>query len=245
MLFPTILAEASGRSSGLFFVLFLAFAIAAIVWLLIWLFSEGDADEYSIRSGAESDASSDSGASDAGEEIEPVEKVDGEDESDISSEREKEENGSDVSPDPVGAGAVATVAEPIAAKEENSSPSAADSAPAEEDDDDFEAATEEEAANVFAAELEAGEVEQDSVYGIIYKEAPSEVDDLKEIKGVAKVLEGKLNSIGVYRFKQVAVWTDAACAEFSKMLTFKNRIYTDNWLDQAKEFHEKKYGEKL
>jgi predicted flap endonuclease-1-like 5' DNA nuclease len=112
-------------------------------------------------------------------------------------------------------------------------------------DEDFEAASAEEAASLFSSELDSGEVIQDPVYGIIFKEAPAEVDDLKEIKGVAKVLEGKLNGVGVYRFKQVAVWTDAACAEFSKMLTFKNRIYTDNWLAQAKEFHEKKYGEKI
>ncbi|MEM1441385.1 MAG: hypothetical protein AAGF67_03525 [Verrucomicrobiota bacterium] len=49
----------------------------------------------------------------------------------------------------------------------------------------------------------------------------------------------------MYRFKQVAVWTDAACQEFSKLLTFKNRIYTDNWLAQAKTLHEEKYDEKL
>jgi predicted flap endonuclease-1-like 5' DNA nuclease len=54
-----------------------------------------------------------------------------------------------------------------------------------------------------------------------------------------------LNGIGVHRFKQVAAWTDAACAEFSKLLTFKNRIYTDNWLGEAKGFHGRKYGEKL
>lgn len=59
------------------------------------------------------------------------------------------------------------------------------------------------------------------------------------------MLEGKLNGIGVYRFKQVAVWTDAACEEFSKMLTFKKRIWTDNWLAQAKQLHEENYGEKI
>ena len=88
-------------------------------------------------------------------------------------------------------------------------------------------------------------MKQDPVYGIVYTSAPEKVDDLKKIKGVAKVLEGKLHSIGVYRFKQVAVWTDAACKEFSKLLTFKNRIYTDNWIAQAKAFHEEKYDKKL
>ncbi len=99
---------------------------------------------------------------------------------------------------------------------------------------------------LFAAELEAGSVSQDPVHGIIYSSVPDGgADDLKQIKGVAKVLEGKLNDIGIYRFKQVAVWTDAACEEFSKMLTFKDRIYRDNWIAQAKDFHEEKYDEKL
>ncbi|MEM7602485.1 MAG: hypothetical protein AAF357_13835 [Verrucomicrobiota bacterium] len=109
----------------------------------------------------------------------------------------------------------------------------------------FATASSEEAASLFAEELSGGVVKQDPVYGIVYTSAPDEVDDLKKIKGVAKVLEGKLHSIGVYRFKQVAVWTDAACQEFSTLLTFKNRIYTDNWIAQAKSFHEEKYDEKL
>ncbi|MEM6915467.1 MAG: hypothetical protein AAF491_02780 [Verrucomicrobiota bacterium] len=112
-------------------------------------------------------------------------------------------------------------------------------------DPDFQAASSEEAASLFADELSSGVVKKDPIYGIIYSSAPEEVDDLKRIKGVAKVLEGKLHGIGVYRFKQVAVWTDEACQEFSKLLTFKNRIYTDNWLAQAKALHEEKYDEKL
>lgn len=109
----------------------------------------------------------------------------------------------------------------------------------------FQAATEAEAADLFSGELESGEVRQDPVYGIVYVDPPGEVDDLKRIKGVAKVLEGKLHGIGVYRFKQVAVWTDAACEEFSKLLTFKDRIYRDSWIAQARQLHEEKHGEKL
>ncbi len=115
-----------------------------------------------------------------------------------------------------------------------------------EDEIQFKPASEDEARELFAAELEAGSVSQDPVYGIIYNSAPDGgVDDLKRIKGVAEVLEGKLNDMGVYRFKQIAVWTDAACGEFSEMLTFKDRIYRDNWIAQAKDFHEEKYEEKL
>lgn len=118
-------------------------------------------------------------------------------------------------------------------------------APPESAADGFQPVTADEAAGHFAAELEAGEVEQDPVYGIVYRSKPDQVDDLKRIKGVGKVLEGKLNEVGVYRFKQVAVWTDTACAEFSRMLSFKDRLYRDNWLAQAKDLHEEKTGGKL
>ena len=111
---------------------------------------------------------------------------------------------------------------------------------------EFKTATEEQAAAQFSGELSEGTVRQDPVYGILYVGKPDSVDDLKLIKGVANVLEGKLNEIGVYRFKQVAVWTEPACREFSKMMTsFKDRIYRDNWIAQAKQFHFDKYGEEL
>ncbi|MDF1738122.1 MAG: hypothetical protein P1U86_03095 [Verrucomicrobiales bacterium] len=115
-----------------------------------------------------------------------------------------------------------------------------------EEVEEFQAASEEEAASTFAAELASGTVKQDSVYGILYAEKPAEVDDLKKIKGVGKVLEGKLNGIGVYRFKQVGVWTQPSCEEFAKLLTaFKDRIYRDNWIAQAKKLHNEKYDDTL
>ncbi|MEC5128945.1 hypothetical protein VSU19_19440 [Verrucomicrobiales bacterium BCK34] len=115
-----------------------------------------------------------------------------------------------------------------------------------EDVETFKAASEEEAASTFATELASGTVKQDSVYGILYAEKPADVDDLKKIKGVGKVLEGKLNGIGVYRFKQVGVWTQPSCEEFAKLLTaFKDRIYRDNWIAQAKRLHNEKYDDKL
>lgn len=117
---------------------------------------------------------------------------------------------------------------------------------AAEDVEEFQTVSVEEAADIFASELASGAVTQDSVYGILYAEKPEVVDDLKKIKGVGKVLEGKLNGIGVYRFKQVGVWTKSSCEEFAKLLTsFKDRIYRDNWIAQAKALHNEKYDDKL
>ncbi len=125
-------------------------------------------------------------------------------------------------------------------------PQAAEFECAGDEVDEFKAASEEEAASTFASELASGTVKQDPVYGILYTGKPEEVDDLKQIKGVGKVLEGKLNGIGVYRFKQVGVWTQPCCEEFAKLLTaFKDRIYRDNWIAQAKRFHNEKYDDKL
>ncbi|MDF1823845.1 MAG: hypothetical protein P1U68_04335 [Verrucomicrobiales bacterium] len=202
--FLPILAEASDPYASPLFALFLAFAIAALSWLILWLLSAGDSDEPS---------NSDSGA---------VSKA-------APAAKAKSAVAKKKTP--------AKKAEPVEATPPADLP--------EGTDPTFETASVEEAAGLYSEELSSGLVKQDPVYGIVYLSAPEEVDDLKKIKGVAKVLEGKLHSIGVYRFKQVAVWTDEACKEFSKLLTFKNRIYTDNWIAQAKGFHEEKYGDKL
>jgi len=82
----------------------------------------------------------------------------------------------------------------------------------------------------------------DEKLGAIYKEAPAEADDLKKISGVGPVLENKLNEIGIYKFEQVENWSAEQIVEFDDLLSFKGRIERDNWLDQAKQLKEEKYG---
>ena len=82
----------------------------------------------------------------------------------------------------------------------------------------------------------------DEKLGMVYDSAPAEVDDLKEINGVGPKLEEKLNSIGIYVFKQIADWTDANVAEFDELLSFKGRIERDEWISKAKELHAEKHG---
>jgi len=110
---------------------------------------------------------------------------------------------------------------------------------------ELDTATAEEAAARFQDDLDSGKVRQDELLGVLYDSPPDDVDDLKKIKGVAKVIEGKLHDFGIYKFEQIAFWTDTATAEFAKRLSFKERIYRDDWIAQAKGFHEDKYGEKL
>ena len=82
----------------------------------------------------------------------------------------------------------------------------------------------------------------DEVRGLVYDSAPAEVDDLKLISGVGPVLEESLNSIGVYRFEQIATWTERNVEEFDELLSFKGRIVREEWIKQAIALHEEKYG---
>ena len=82
----------------------------------------------------------------------------------------------------------------------------------------------------------------DEKLGMVYDSAPSEVDDLKEISGVGPKLEEKLNSIGVYKYEQIANWKKENIEEFDELLSFKGRIERDEWVAKAKELHKEKHG---
>lgn len=82
----------------------------------------------------------------------------------------------------------------------------------------------------------------DEARGMVYDSPPAEVDDLEVISGVGPVLAEKLNSIGVYRFEQIANWTERNVQEFDELLSFKGRIEREEWITQAKALHEEKHG---
>ena len=63
-----------------------------------------------------------------------------------------------------------------------------------------------------------------------------EADDLKLIKGVGKVLEGKLNEAGIYHFWQVAALKGDQIEELEQEMSFPGRITRDDWVSQAEEF---------
>jgi predicted flap endonuclease-1-like 5' DNA nuclease len=73
-------------------------------------------------------------------------------------------------------------------------------------------------------------------FGIVYQSPPTERDNLQEIKGVGPVLEQKLHEFGVYKFKQIANWPDAAIDEFQEQLSFPDRIRRDDWVGQCEKF---------
>jgi len=62
-----------------------------------------------------------------------------------------------------------------------------------------------------------------------------EADDLKQIKGVGPVLEGKLNAAGIYHFWQVAALKGDQIAALEEEMSFPGRVERDDWIKQAKE----------
>lgn len=54
------------------------------------------------------------------------------------------------------------------------------------------------------------------------------------IAGVGPKIEGILNGLGVYMFKQVAQWKKADREWVNAELSFKGRIEREEWVKQAK-----------
>ena len=79
--------------------------------------------------------------------------------------------------------------------------------------------------------------------GEIFDSRPEQVDDLKKVRGIAKVMEGKLNAAGIYTFAQVARWSDGAAEEFGKRLGIIGNIDRYNWREQCAKLHKEKYHE--
>jgi predicted flap endonuclease-1-like 5' DNA nuclease len=61
-------------------------------------------------------------------------------------------------------------------------------------------------------------------------------DDLKQIKGVKRVLERTLHKVGVFYFWQIAEWSPEDVKHVDSVLpSFKGRIDRDHWVTQASE----------
>lgn len=86
-------------------------------------------------------------------------------------------------------------------------------------------------------------VDIDALKAGLPKAESTEADDLKTIKGVGPKLEGMLNELGIITFKQVSLLDDQQAKEVSLAIkTFPDRIFRDQWIEQAKQLHEEKYS---
>jgi peptide/nickel transport system ATP-binding protein len=62
---------------------------------------------------------------------------------------------------------------------------------------------------------------------------PATPDDLKLISGVGPKIEGILNGLGIYKYEQIAKWTEAEREWVDDHLKFKGRIEREDWARQA------------
>lgn len=97
----------------------------------------------------------------------------------------------------------------------------------------------------FKNELESSKARHDSLLGIIYDEPPKRSDDLTKIKGINVTCRNSLQGQGIYTYKQIAHWTPVQIGEFARRLSLDARIQTERWVDQARELHAKKHGERI
>jgi predicted flap endonuclease-1-like 5' DNA nuclease len=78
------------------------------------------------------------------------------------------------------------------------------------------------------------------------REGRVEKDDLKLINGVGPILEKMLNRLGIFTFREIALWTDQDINRVdAKLDRFHGRIRREGWVRSAKREHFKRYGERL
>lgn len=80
----------------------------------------------------------------------------------------------------------------------------------------------------------------DERLGVVYDSPPSDRDDLTQISGVGPKLAEKLNSVGIYKFNQIANWNDENIEAFDEKLSIKGRVEKDDWIATAKKLAEEK-----
>jgi len=62
-------------------------------------------------------------------------------------------------------------------------------------------------------------------------------DNLTLVKGIGKVLEKRLNNLGIYHFEQISLWTEEQQAWIDARMSFPGRVEREAWVKQAKELN--------
>jgi F-type H+-transporting ATPase subunit gamma len=71
-----------------------------------------------------------------------------------------------------------------------------------------------------------------------------EPDDIEEIVGIGPVIARALGERGITTFAQIAAWTPSEAERIGSELDFPGRIERERWIEQARELHERKYGDR-
>jgi predicted flap endonuclease-1-like 5' DNA nuclease/chromosome segregation ATPase len=71
-------------------------------------------------------------------------------------------------------------------------------------------------------------------------------DELTDIRGIGKVIAGKLHELGIYRYEQLASLDDDDFDRAHGLIPdFERRMRRDNWMEQARDLHSSKYSEQI
>ncbi len=73
-------------------------------------------------------------------------------------------------------------------------------------------------------------------YGLIGTAVEGEKEDLKVIKGIGPFIEQKLHALGIFTYRQIALFDDNIIEKVTAALeAFPGRIKRDDWMGQARE----------
>lgn len=74
--------------------------------------------------------------------------------------------------------------------------------------------------------------------------ASDEIDELTDIRGIGKVIAGKLRELGIYRYEQLASLNEDDLDRVQVLIPdFERRMRRDNWMEQAQALHTSKYSD--
>jgi hypothetical protein len=97
----------------------------------------------------------------------------------------------------------------------------------------------------YTAEVSSGKGSIHPGVGFVFKRRPDRYDDLTLMRGVNEALQGKLNDLGIYTFRQIALWTADQLSFAATEIGASERSGKDRWQQQSRDLHLLKYGEKL
>jgi len=90
-------------------------------------------------------------------------------------------------------------------------------------------------AGIVGAASGSGHKEQTSSGQLHFLDAPiGQKDDLTRIDGIGPVIEGELNTLGIYHYHQIGNFSDSDVESVNNELDFPNRIQRENWIPQAR-----------
>lgn len=90
-------------------------------------------------------------------------------------------------------------------------------------------------------------VQIDRLLGPIFTHRPREVDELGGIESLTEHFVERLHHLGIYRFKQIALWNDRQIEHFRRILSVNGNghVPVDQWVAEAKRLHQEKYNETI